>query len=130
MNYHRQHLLYLSLILLCICISCNNEKAPSEKKIESVPVTPSAGVDVYIKNLLAQSQASNGNPGDSLELPFYKVLVNFYDSVNFVPVWSNHEKWNPLSDSLISYLDTASRDGLFRDDYNAGRINELKSILS
>lgn len=130
MNYHKQHVLFFSLILLCICIGCNDEKASKEKKIVLEPVTATDGIEVHIKHLLAQSQLNDGKPGDSIELPFYNVLVHFYDPVNYAPVWSNKEQWNKLADSLHAYLDTASRDGLFKDDYQFKRIDILRKTLS
>lgn len=130
MHYHKQHVLFLTLLLFCICAGCNNEKASKEKKIALEPVTATDAVDVHIKHLLAQTQLHDGKTDDSTLLPFYHVLIHYYDAKNYAPVWSAKEKWNSLADSLHAYLDTASRDGLFKEDYQYDRLNALKKTLS
>lgn len=130
MNYRKQHVFLFTLILICIYVGCNDEKASKENKIVLEPVTASAGIEIHIKNLLAQSHLNDGKLSDSIELPFYNVLVHFYDPVNYAPVWSNKEQWNKLADFLFAYLDTASRDGLFKNDYQFKRLDILKKTLS
>jgi murein L,D-transpeptidase YcbB/YkuD len=128
MHYHKQRTLFLALILLSLCTGCNDEKT-KEKIITAEPVTVTTGVDVYIKNLLAKSQAGNGKVDDSLELPYYNALVHFYETVNFKPVWVDEEKWTSLSASLRDYLDTASHDGLFSADYQFEKLTAIRAAL-
>lgn len=128
MNYRKQQIYNILSVLLCFCISCKEVKTPAENKITAEKVSAIEAVDLHIKYLLVQLQ--DGTPqGDSLQLPHQKALINYYIKAAYSPVWSNNEKWNSLSDSLLNYLDTAIRDGLFKEDYQYNRLISLKRSL-
>lgn len=93
------------------------------------PKTINSHVRENIKNSLAVALDSNGRINDSLKLFFFKVTENYYQKNEYQPLWSDTGKWLPQAELLLSYLDTASFDGLFKEDYQFSRIIDIKKAL-
>ncbi|MFT3911171.1 MAG: L,D-transpeptidase family protein [Ferruginibacter sp.] len=82
-----------------------------------------------IKNSLLIALDSNGKVDDSLRLRFYKIDEAYYQRNEYKPLWSDTGKWFPHVDSLISYLDSAVFDGLYKEDYQYKKILAIKNEL-
>ena len=130
MSYYRSHL-FLVLFLSLFFIACKNKtvKHLKEKEIVADPKKLSEYVQENIKNSLLIALDSNGKVDDSLRLAFYKIDEAYYQQNDYKPLWSDTGKWFPHVDSLISYLDTAVLDGLYKEDYQYTRILTIKNAL-
>lgn len=105
--------------------SCGN-KNEHEKNIP--PAEMDDHVKVKIESLL------NIAPGkekidDSTLLSFAPVVNYYYSHSNFKPVWSSKEKWQPFADSLVQYIATAERDGLFPESYHYSTLQSIRQSL-
>ena len=124
-------LLYGSLLacLIFCCTNCNRKKDITYNQ-DMGSVMKTERIEVLIKNLLAKGQENSGYVTDSLQLSFSHAMAHFYSKSNYKPVWSNDKYWNTIARSLHSYLDTAVRDGLFKNDYQYKKIDDLFIKLS
>ncbi|MEO6670743.1 MAG: L,D-transpeptidase family protein [Ferruginibacter sp.] len=130
MRYPRTRL-FFSILLLLFFIACKNKKVKPLKEREIVldPKTISAHVKDNIKNSMMLALDSNGKVDDSLKLNFYKITESYYRKNDYKPLWSDTGKWFPQIDSLLSYLDSASLDGLFKEHYQYRKILAIKTEL-
>ena len=122
---------FFVILLLSLFISCKNKanKILKEKELVLDPGTINSYVRENIKNSLAVALDSNGRINDSFKLFFFKVTENYYQKNEYQPLWSDTGKWLPQAELLLSYLDTALFDGLFKEDYQFSRIKEIKRAL-
>ncbi|MEO6538417.1 MAG: L,D-transpeptidase family protein [Ferruginibacter sp.] len=82
-----------------------------------------------IGQLLASGESNNGILDSTLQLKFFPVVQFYYSENDNVPLWSNTEKWTQPADSLLSYLQNAAYDGLFKADYHFDKLKVLKNTL-
>ncbi len=122
---------YITTILLLLFIACKHKTVQhlKEKEIVLDPKTISMYVQENIKNSLLLALDSNGRINDSLHLVFYKVSEGYYSKSDYKPLWSDTGKWYPFVDSLIAYMDTAARDGLYNEHYQYKKILSIKNEL-
>jgi L,D-transpeptidase YcbB len=128
MNNHIKAVLNYTLLLLCLFIlSCNDnetDKRP-ETKIVTAPEQMDAASGESIQQVLAYISGHGNKIDDSIRLKLPLLTNKFYSANEFSTVWSHEEKWEPLADSLIEFIQQSELYGLFPADYN---INHLKMV--
>lgn len=103
---------------------------PKEKDIVEKPEALSVSVVRNIQTSLEFIIASNGVLNDSMVLAKDSLVNEIYQKRNFEPVWSNQEKWLPLSDSLFEFLGHAKEYGLFPADYHYRILENIRTKTS
>jgi murein L,D-transpeptidase YcbB/YkuD len=132
--YHRNtQYFYFALIVLCLfLLACNNNNNQSNKKEKQIVTNPEK-MDEYttdnIKSALNYALNNAGKIDDTIKLHMLKAVDAFYMSSNYEPVWSNKEKWQPLADSLFTFIQNAELFGLFPKDYHNKNLQALKNTL-
>jgi murein L,D-transpeptidase YcbB/YkuD len=100
---------------------------PKEKDIvtqpEALPVSVASNIQTSLEFILA----SKGVLNDSMVLAKDSLVNEIYQKRNFEPVWSNQEKWLPLSDSLFEFLGHAKEYGLFPADYHYRILENIRT---
>jgi murein L,D-transpeptidase YcbB/YkuD len=100
---------------------------PKEKDIvtqpEALPVSVASNIQTSLEFILA----SKGVLNDSMVLAKDSFVNEIYQKRNFEPVWSNQEKWLPLSDSLFEFLGHAKEYGLFPADYHYRILENIRT---
>ena len=129
MNRQKFPLPFLFLIICSLCIiSCNNGGS-GNKKIVHDPEKMDEHTNEAIENALALATAGKGKIDDSTHLQFTTLVKDFYSSNNFATVWSHKEKWEPMVDSLLRFIEGSELYGLFPKDYQPSKISALKKEL-
>ncbi|MFN8251496.1 MAG: hypothetical protein U0V75_06400 [Ferruginibacter sp.] len=131
MQNTRNPYLYLTLlVLLLFVIACNNNAAHTQKsQVVEDPDEMDREAAASIREALAAAVNDNGKIDDTIKLHLVSIVNSFYSSNNFSPVWSSKEKWQPLADSLFSFISHAEMEGLFPKDYHYKNLRSLKATL-
>jgi murein L,D-transpeptidase YcbB/YkuD len=123
-------------ILLPFCVfvfflisGCHNGKAHNEPIIVSTPEKMDKQTSQTIKDALDYATQHNGDIGDSIHLHFTGPVNSFYSGNDFNNIWSHKEKWEPLADSFYYFIEHASWQGLFPNDYHFKKLQKLKTSL-
>lgn len=127
--------LYCCLFVVALCIaSCNGRgktaqkpEKPKERDIVTKPEALSVSIIRNIETTLEFVLASNGVLNDSMVLAKDSLVNEIYQKRNFEPVWSNQEKWLPLSDSLVEFIGHAQEYGLFSGDYHYRILQDIRT---
>ncbi|MEO6233259.1 MAG: L,D-transpeptidase family protein [Ferruginibacter sp.] len=82
-----------------------------------------------IEKALEFAVLNKGKINDSVRLQFSMLVKNFYNSNKFMPVWSHKEKWEPMVDTIIGFIEGAEKFGLFPRDYQLKNIKLVKNEL-
>ena len=117
-------------MLVILFSSCNNDDDKGHyKEIVSDKNTLHDYVLQQIQTKLAIATDAAGKIDDSLTLKFFNPVEEFYYTHDYAPVWSDTGKFSPQINQLFSYLDTAIRDGLYKEDYHYSALQKITSIL-
>jgi murein L,D-transpeptidase YcbB/YkuD len=128
-TYKRSFLQLLLPVLLCLIISCNSGgKKNADKQIVADPDRMDEVVSGHIKDALQVAEEEK-KIDDSITVRLFNVVSSFYNGNDYVPVWSSREKWEPLADSLYSFIRDAEQYGLFPKDYHFASLQSLKQKL-
>ncbi|MEJ7589575.1 MAG: peptidoglycan-binding protein [Ferruginibacter sp.] len=120
----------LFFYLVCIfIISCNDTNRPAEKKIVADPLDMDQAVSESIKQTLNFALEHQGKINDSFHLKLVSLVSDFYSQNDHATIWSHNEKWVPLVDTMINFLQNSELYGLFSKDYHFKDLRELKSSL-
>jgi L,D-transpeptidase YcbB len=133
MDNNRNLVLNYTLLLLCLFIlSCNDNEATKspETKIVTAPEQMDEQSGESIKLLLEYAMQHSNKIDDSIHLKLPAATGKFYDGNKFSNVWSHEEKWLPLADSLMGFIDQAELYGLFPADYNKSHLNRIREKLN
>lgn len=118
------HVVFL-LAFVIVFSACGNKK-DEEKNVS--PAEMDDHVQLKIEALL---KAAGDNPAvnDSTRLSFLPVVNYYYSNTGYKPVWSSKEKWQPYADSLLQYIATAEKDGLFPESYQYSALQSISKTL-
>ncbi|HRE62912.1 MAG TPA: L,D-transpeptidase family protein [Ferruginibacter sp.] len=116
---------FFSLVILMISCKAKDQKEKQVLLIEDMNNAVEASIEKMLDNA-----NSKGKINDSISLSFLPVVKYYYNSNENKPVWSNKEEWNSIAGSLIHYLDTCERDGLFPETYQITLIKKLQLQLA
>ncbi len=120
-----------SIVLICmliIFVACNEKKVTDEGYVITNPSSKDEAVQTTIESILANI-ANNNFKLDSTNIDYFKVIQNYYEKTDHLPVWSSNNRWNAAANSLVTYLKNAQLQGLFPADYNYNSIQNLKTLL-
>lgn len=120
----RTYLICLPVLLLLSLLACKS-KLPDKRQTKIV-TDPASMNDVVRESLKLLVNTESETSRDSMDIHFPKAVKTYYEKNNFSPIWSNTERFTPLADSMITYLEHAYRDGLFPETYRAGILKSLK----
>lgn len=124
-------LLPLIIILLFpLLFSCNgHEKAIAEKPVKSKVSAIEyirENIGYYLQNSRKEEVRSLGIPTLYME----EAMTFFYEQRSFSPVWVDSGYWTEPALSFMGYLDTASYDGLFPNDYHYTQLQSLRAATA
>ncbi len=128
MKTHPKILFLFTIAFFLLFFSCKSKKQKDEEEI-LLPEEMNVAVQSAIKSMMGNAN-ENGNINDSISVSFLPVLKNYYESNSYKPVWSNKEEWNVFTETLIQYLDTCERDGLFPEDFKASLLRKMHHQLT
>ena len=100
---------------------------PKEKDIVEQPEALNIRITHNMRSALEFILASQGVLNDSIKLGRDTLVDQLYQKRNFEPVWSNQEKWLPLSDSLFEFIGHATEYGLFPGDYHYRILQNIRT---
>ena len=112
----------LTLSLLVFIFSCNNAKGPGDKDLASTPEELNRKVSADIQALLQR--------GDSLSLYHAALVEKAYTLHQYAPVWSLSQQWQPRGDSLLAFIASSKRYGLFPEDYHAPLLDSIQRLFA
>ena len=121
--------LYFSAIVLWVLIYACQGNPVKPKYIVTDPANMDKQAGENIRSLLDSAIKNKGLIDDTTKLIFHEIVIAFYKSRNFGPVWSRKEGWEPLADSLYRFITHAELDGLFPNDYHFKYLHSLKDKL-
>ena len=101
--------------------------APKAKDIVEQPKELNVSIERNIQTSLEFILASNGVLNDSMRLTKDSLVNDIYQKRSFEPVWSNQDKWLPLSDSLVDFIGHATEYGLFPSDYHYSVLRNIRT---
>lgn len=118
------HFIFL-LAFMIVFAGCGNKK-DDEKNI------PPAEMDDHVQakiEALLKASAGKETLDDSTILSFSPVVNYYYSNNGFKPVWSSKEKWQPHADTLLQYIATSERDGLFPESYQYSALQFIMQTI-
>lgn len=125
-NRNKLVLSYTVIILCMFIIACNNAAQVPDTKIVTTPEQMDEKSAESIKEALAYAAEHSGKIDDSIRLKLGVITSKFYSENDYATVWSHDEKWEPLADSLISFITQSELYGLFPSEYQLNNITRVK----
>ncbi|MFM6923882.1 MAG: murein L,D-transpeptidase [Ferruginibacter sp.] len=129
MYYVLKHCSYFAISILFFTSSCTNHSNGEDKKKVTNPNAMDKEVADQIGTVLNIMSDNAGKIYDSISLNLPGIVTDFYKKSDQKPVWSSTEKWQPLADSLYTFIKHAENEGLFPNDYHYSRLKVLKDTL-
>jgi murein L,D-transpeptidase YcbB/YkuD len=129
--YHKCNRISFKFLLIAVLFSYCNEAHNKGRNKEIVADKNSLHDYVLqqIQSKLAIATDSGGKIDDSLTLKFFNPVEEFYYQHDYAPAWSDTGKFSIQINQLFSYLDTAIRDGLYKEDYHYSSLRKITTIL-
>jgi murein L,D-transpeptidase YcbB/YkuD len=131
MNYpHRRRFLVLFSLLSTVLFSCHdkpgsvavNDHVENPKKMDE-----HVGTD--LKSVLQYAAGNDDRMNDTVRLQYRKLEDSLYEANGYTPMWSDKERWLPLSDSLLAFIRDCKDYGLFPSDYHWGALSFIQRIV-
>ncbi len=119
-------LFFLLLLFFAGICSCKNKHAAVEKQIVEDPVKMDAKVNENITDVLEFAIDNNGKINDSIRLSTTVIIDSFYQKNNYKNIWSKNENWEPLADSMFTFIKGSESYGLFPQDYHFKELQNLR----
>lgn len=129
MFQQKANLILTALIFFFFTYSCKSKHAAIEKQIVATPQEMDPKVGENIKAVLQYALDNNGKINDSIKLNLTAIVDSFYHKNGYVNIWSKDEKWEPLADSLYSFIEGSESYGLFPSDYHYRDLRTLKTAI-
>jgi L,D-transpeptidase YcbB len=120
----------LSLLIISIgCVSCKNKHRAPEKEIVKQPEEMDDQIADNIKTVLLFAKDNDGKINDSIRLSVLGVVDSYYAQNDYHNIWSIKEKWMPVADSMVHFIETSKYYGLYPVDYHLKDIRALRQKL-
>lgn len=130
MNKQNKRLfIFLLLAWSIIIYSCNDSAKPAQSKIVADPAKMDKETGESIQEALEFALQHNGLIDDSIRLKLASVVNDFYDNNEYANVWSQKERWSPLTDTILKFIEHGELYGLFPKDYHFKNLRLLKATL-
>ena len=122
--------LYFSVLFLLLLsfTACKNKVHLKNKEMVEDVAEMDDKVKANIENIIAAS-AVGDQLYDSTPLSYYAALKYLYEQNMYKSFWSSRKKWNHNATKLIAFLDTAAKNGLYKEDYHYDELIKIKNIL-
>jgi murein L,D-transpeptidase YcbB/YkuD len=124
---------FYCFLLSIFLFSCNNDPAPlphlGEKIVADRPEDLNARTEEVIEGTLKDILQSNKKVLDSFKIKNPVVVQYIYAQNSFQPLWSLQGKIRRSADSLITFIDSCHKYGLYPEDYNNSKLSNLKVEL-
>ncbi|HVZ98219.1 MAG TPA: L,D-transpeptidase family protein [Chitinophagaceae bacterium] len=118
--------LFVSLIFfLSQCKNRHSVKTIIKKEIVKKPEQIDDLITDNIKNVLDYAADNNGKIDDSITLHLRNIDSAFYARNDYHNFWSVKEKWLPLADSMIAFIQNCKYYGLYPSDYHFKELDTL-----
>lgn len=128
-TYKQPTLQFTFLVLLTLILACNNSAVTKDKQIVADPEKMDQQAAENIRTALSFALQNNGKVDDTLKLFLPDIVAAYYNSTEYMPVWSSKEKWQPVGDSLFDYIKHAEQEGLFPAAYHFKHLESVKQTL-
>jgi len=132
METHKPVSYFFALLVMALfLVSCNRRaEKPKNQQIVTDLGKMDEQVGDNIKSALSFAKENQNSIDDSIHFRLINVVNSYYDQQGFAPAWSSKQKWNPLADSLFSFIRQSEYYGLFPNDYQLAHLQSLKNKLS
>ena len=122
---------YLLVSLMCVLslFACKNVSKPPEEIIVETPEQLNETAADNIRRTLQFALSNEGDIGDSTFISNTELIDHLYEKTSYTPFWSSSERWNPIADSLVEFIEQSKLYGLFPEDYHAPRINDIRQRI-
>ena len=127
----RTNLIFVFLIftITFFLVCCKSKHTVVEKEIVKKPEDMDDQITDNIKSVLLFAKENNGKINDSIKLSLSKIVESFYDENDYHNIWSKKEKWLPLADSMLNFIEKSKYYGLYPDDYHLKDLSLLRKKL-
>lgn len=131
MNYPDRRLLLAPLFLFSTLFFCCHGKpgGPAASDHVENPQKMDEHVGTDLKSILQAAAANDDRMNDSTTLLYRKLEDSLYGVGGYTPIWSDKERWLPLSDSLLAFIRDSKTHGLFPSDYHWGALSFIERIV-
>ena len=102
----------------------------AEKKVAIKRENVDKPTSENIKQMLDFAIKHNGKVDDSSQLKFGIIVKDFYEANEYSNLWSRHQQWLPLADSLFDCLSKAEYFGLFPAQFNLKNLVQIKKLIA
>jgi murein L,D-transpeptidase YcbB/YkuD len=106
----------ISAMVFCLS-SCNSNTPPPKKEIVDQPQQMAEKVPEIIQKMIYQVE-SKSKLDDSIGMLQPATLQWLYEKTNYTAYWSKEQRWLPVADSLMNFIQNARLYGLFPEDYH------------
>jgi murein L,D-transpeptidase YcbB/YkuD len=131
MKYRKRIIVVLfSGLFFSFFFSCDDNKKPPENDIVKKPEKVPERLSEDIQKMIEYAEKNQSAINDSVKLKFMHLDSGLYEEKKFESIWSNQEKWNPIADSLYSFIDSCKYYGLFASDYHFGPLSFIHRVLN
>jgi len=131
MKYRKRRVLFFfPLFLLLTLLGCNEQPRRTDKDEVKTPAQMDEHVGSDLRSMLQYVADNKDRLNDSTELTYRRLADSVYEANNFTPLWSDKERWLPLADSLIRFIDSSKYYGLFPSDYHRNALGFIQRIIS
>ncbi|MBL7757194.1 MAG: L,D-transpeptidase family protein [Chitinophagaceae bacterium] len=115
--------------LLCLIAACGNGDKPATRDLVQSPDELDPKTTENIRQLLDYAGTHKQLPDDSVLLFDQALLSKVYQEREYKPVWGSREEWQPLADSLFTFLQMAKWYGLFPEDYHFLKLSSIRQRI-
>jgi murein L,D-transpeptidase YcbB/YkuD len=121
----------VGIIIVFFYSGCYNPSSPvKEKQIVEAPEQMDDQVSANLESMLSFAKDNNGLITDSVYLSHAGIVNSFYEENNYRRVWGEKESWNPVADSMFSFIKNSKYFGLYPDDYHYRKLDSLRIKIS
>lgn len=117
------------IALLLLLSSCKEHKHIGEKEVVVQPTDINAAAKDIIRSTLKDELDSNGHL-KHFQLYHLQHVQYFYAQRNYGLLWSSKGIFNPSTDSLLSFMSSVRKYGLFPEHYYQSRLGKLYMQLA
>jgi murein L,D-transpeptidase YcbB/YkuD len=110
-------------------VCCKSRHVAPEKEIVKKPEDMDDQIADNIKTLIQFAKDNNGKLNDSIRISLLEVVRSYYDQNDYHNIWSRKERWVPLADSLVSFIEMSAYYGLYPADYHFKELAGLRRKL-
>lgn len=120
-NNTYSHYLFITALVLLFA-ACTNSSSQTQTEIVEAPEQMNDAVMRNLNSILSYAKNNEGKLYDSVRLNSLTSILQFYKAGNYRGIWSSNENLLPVADSLLSFVSSCRRYGLFPQDYHHSQL--------